>query len=222
MWNEWLSECRSLGIEFRPILSTMRPKLSAPEKANLNIVWHFPTHYNGRAMFGFTADPKNPCLVMQNHRIGPNPHVCTNGLIPFRANAARRDVYDKATTGVDWASLLPKSAQVIEKSAGMTMKLLSMSRVVILVGKHVYDIVKSKPLRTNSPAAINTSSNSSSPPTRVKVAPQQDAAQKADVETVLQTALGRQLGFSGNGRLLGLGIASEEEAIRDAKTLRKN
>lgn len=134
LWDEWLSECRNLGVP--PDTLNNAAKISGPAKGNLHIIWHYPTHFVGRAMFGFTADPKNPCLNLQSRRIGPNPRVCTNDLIPIRAKCSR--------TGVQWGSIIPNSAQVLERSIDLTMGLLNMSRITMLVGREVYKTITTR------------------------------------------------------------------------------
>lgn len=133
-WDEWLSACQDLGVP--KITLNNASKISGPARGNLHIVWHHPTHRNGRAMFGFTADPKNSCLNLQNRKIGPSPRVCTNDLIPVRANYAR--------TGVEWESIIPNSVQVLKRSVDLTMGLLNQSRVTILVGREVYKTVTTR------------------------------------------------------------------------------
>lgn len=133
-WDEWLSDCQDLGVP--KVTLNNAAKISGPAKGNLHIIWHHPTHRNGRAMFGFTADPKNSCLNLQHRRIGPSPRVCTNDLVPLRANYAR--------TGVQWESIIPNSVQVLERSVDLTMGLLNKSRVTMLVGREVYKTVTAR------------------------------------------------------------------------------
>lgn len=137
LWDTWLSECRELGVPDDTLNNAA--KISGPARGNLNIVWHYPTHKTGRAIFGFTADPKNPCLQFQSRKIGPNPRVCTNDIIPIRANYV-----SSSSTGVQWTSLLPNSAQVLERSVDLTMGLLNMSRVTVLVGQEAYEMTKTR------------------------------------------------------------------------------
>lgn len=133
-WDEWLTDCKDFGVP--KVTLNNASKISGPAKGNLHIVWHHPTHRNGRAIFGFTADPKNSCLNLQSRRIGPSPRVCTNDLIPIRANYSR--------TGVQWENIIPNSAQVLERSIDLTMGLLNKARVTILVGREVYKTVTAR------------------------------------------------------------------------------
>lgn len=142
LWDTWLSDCRELGVPDDTLNNAA--KISGPARGNLHIVWHYPTHKVGRPMFGFTADPKNPCLNFQSRKIGPNPRVCTNDIIPIRANYV-----NSSSTGVQWTNLIPNSAQVLERSVDLTMGLLNMSRIAILVGQETYEIVKTR-LETDS------------------------------------------------------------------------
>lgn len=135
LWDHWLAQCRGLGVPDHTLNTAA--KISGPLRANLNTVWHYPTWNVGRAMFGFTADSKSSCLAFQNRKIGPNPRVCTNDLIPIRAHFV-------SNGGVVWENILPNAAQVIERSEELTMKLLDASRVVILVGKAVLDRVTAR------------------------------------------------------------------------------
>lgn len=118
-------------------------KMSGPREASLNIVWHFPTFRVGRVPFGFTADPENPCLAMQHRKIGADATVCSNDLIPIRANSAREAVYTPSSIcGVDWKALIPENTNaVLEECVATTMRLLRYARVILLVGKHVLDVV---------------------------------------------------------------------------------
>lgn len=136
LWDTWLSECKALGVPDDTL--NIASKISGPAKGNLHIFWHYPTYNAGRAMFGFTADPKNPCIKLQSQKIGPNPRVCTSDLIPIRAN------FEKSTKEVPWGNIIPNSVQVLDRSTDLTMGLLSMSRVAILVGQEVYRIVKAR------------------------------------------------------------------------------
>lgn len=136
LWDTWLSECKALGVPDDTLNNAS--KISGPARGNLHIFWHYPTHNNGRAMFGFTADPKNPCISLQSQKIGPNPRVCTSDLIPIRAT------FDKSVKKVNWGNVVPNSTKVVERSLDLTMGLLSMSRVAILVGQEVYHSIKAR------------------------------------------------------------------------------
>ncbi|KAG8162142.1 hypothetical protein KVR01_007907 [Diaporthe batatas] len=137
LWDTWLSECRELGVPDDTLNNAS--KISGPARGNLHIIWHYPTYNVSRSMFGFTADPKNPCINFQNRKIGPNPRVCTNDIIPIRANYPRSQ-----SNGVQWTSIIPNSAQVLSRSADLTIGLLNMARVAILVGQETYEIVKTR------------------------------------------------------------------------------
>lgn len=80
-WETWKSRCESLGLSAANIKAAS--KMSGPRDTSLNIMWHFPTYRVGRVLFGFTADPRNPCLAMQHRKIGADPTVCWNDLIPI-------------------------------------------------------------------------------------------------------------------------------------------
>lgn len=83
--------------------------------------------------------PRTPVSKFQHRRIGPNPSVCTNDVIPFRANYA-----SSHSKGVQWASLIPNSAQVLDRSVDLTIGLLNMAHVTILVGGETYEMVKTR------------------------------------------------------------------------------
>lgn len=136
LWDTWLSECKALGVPDDTLNTSS--KISGPAKGNLHIFWHYPTYIAGRVMFGFTADPKNPCLKLQFQKLGPNPRVCTSDLIPVRAT------FEKSVKEIPWQNIIPNSAQVLQRSVDLAMGLLSMSRVTILVGKEVYHSVKAR------------------------------------------------------------------------------
>lgn len=132
VWDDWLSECRSLDVPDHALDTAA--KISGPLRANLNVVWHYPTWNVGRAMFGFTADSNSSCLGFQNRKIGPNPRVCTNDMIPIRAHFVPNG-------GVAWESLFPNAAEVLEKSVDLTMRLLDESRIVMVIGRQAHDTV---------------------------------------------------------------------------------
>lgn len=136
LWDTWLSECKALGVP-DDTLNTAS-KISGPAKANLHIFWHYPTFIAGRAIFGFTADPKNPCLNLQSQKIGPSPRVCTSDLIPIRAT------FERGVKEMPWGNIVPNSTQVLERSVDLTMGLLRMSRVTILVGQEVCHTIKAR------------------------------------------------------------------------------
>lgn len=140
MWNEFVEECQSLGVPLDTV--NKMAKFSGPVTANLNITWHYPTHNTKirnpprDCKFGFVADPTNPCIKFQFRKLGPNGRVCTNDLLPFRA--------DYSNSGVKWQESIPNFASVEEKALDLTMALHDYSRVHIVVGKEAHDAIKQR------------------------------------------------------------------------------
>lgn len=140
LWNEFVDECQTLGVPIDTV--NKMAKFSGPVTANLNITWHYPTH-NTRirdpprdCKFGFVADHTNPCIKFQFRKIGPNARVCTNDLLPFRA--------DYSKSGVQWQESIPNFASVEEKALDLTMSLHDYSRVHVVVGKEAHDAIKQR------------------------------------------------------------------------------
>lgn len=80
----------------------------------------------------FLRDPQPD--TWESYKIGPNPRVCTNDMIPIRAHFVPNG-------GVAWESLFPNAAEVLEKSVDLTMRLLDESRIVMVVGRQAHDTV---------------------------------------------------------------------------------
>lgn len=120
--NDFVEECQSLGVPLDTV--NKMAKLSGPVTANLNITWQYPAHNTNIRdpppalrdfKFGFVADPTNPCIKFQFRKLGSNGRVCTNDLLPFRAD------YSKSV--VQWQESIPNLVSVEEKAIDLTMAL---------------------------------------------------------------------------------------------------
>ena len=132
LWDKYLP--RMAKISGHDESSFVKP--SGPLSAIVSILWHYPTWKTKMPSFGMTFDGTNPCLKLQEVKIGASDQILTMDAIPLR-----REMPEGGGNPFDKEDWWPKFQIEAEK---LLAALVQKAKFRLVLGKENWDAFRSQ------------------------------------------------------------------------------